>query len=150
MAYFYYPIGGELRQVEADRFTQATGGNDGSLGIIYSTGFEYRPHGITSDPLTTPVVAVRNYSIASTTATPTGFTITYEACDGSIVVDGYYPDSLEIPRTGVCGGCQTLFYVGNTIVLTLSRCPEIFPDERNEGCTPCCQQLLPIARRLRI
>lgn len=151
--YFYYERDGEVYQIVADRFERVNVTDDGSehgwyQNLVWDSGLTET----VKDPNVDPNAV---------------FNVTGERCGGNnqglqVIVDGANRcaqdgrpprqrlQSISFFYVGAVS-CRTIFYRNNQAVLTLDTCPAINDgDPRNEACSACCRQLLPIVRNIRV
>lgn len=177
MAYFYYQEGAETRQVEADSYQRIRGSqllytvtiegifrtvrcDDGDIQINFIT--------TTKDDVPGPLGAVSfEPSGTGCEGGDRGVSLYIESNASQLFIENvwtgfpsvrklhsYSVSAVNAETTGtsdnVEGACVTQFLRGGEVVLELSFCPPVDGDPRDEGCSACCRELLPIVRSLRV
>ena len=154
MAFFYYEKDGETYQVIADRYERIQSGEAPEIQL---------DHAMNSGPIS----ATYPNQIASVTSLGGTWrphpTQNLKACPVNVSFEGNtinYPfDDPYSDNSGVCSyrvaflstqDCRTFFYTGSSTVRVLDFCPPIEEDDRNDGCSKCCRELLPSLQSIRI
>lgn len=149
---YYYQENGETYQIEADSYQrrQATGASNDESGWFYTASWD---SGLTetlkySDGLPTDTFVIdgrcgsndrgiRFYVNGAANCAQNGSTPRrrLEALNFSYVQPA---------------ACLTDFYKNGAVIKTIDNCLAVGDDPRNEGCSACCRELLPIVRSLRV
>ncbi len=156
--FYYYELNDETYQIEADSYSRI-GSSQGNNSVQLSHPMNAGPIDVTYPQ---PVSTVE--SLGDTWSSEPGgpshkqnIPCPIPDINGnSLYLDfnpGFYFDNVGTCRYRVSfvgGGCITEFYRSGSVIRTLDSCPPISDDPRNEGCSACCRELLPIVRRLRV
>ena len=153
MALFYYPNGGELRQIEADSYRRIqsapTGADYGwQQTLIWDSGLT---ESYFSGDLNPNTSFQKTGSRCGNNGQGIGYTKDGQAfCAENGTPPRRRLESLNFTYVPADGICNTEFLKNESVILTLPTCPDIEGDIRNPDCSDCCRELLPIARRISV
>lgn len=152
MPYYYYERDGETYQIEADRYEQESVNSDPPQGewrqdLVWRSGLRESNFFGWTDPNA-------EFRTTGSRCGPDGIGISViennrAGCSG----DGRPPREylLSISWEFVLDSrCETRFYKGNEVILTLDTCAPVGEDPRNKGCSDCCRELLPLLKAIEV
>lgn len=150
---YYYELSGETYQIEADSYRVSISGETSTFEIT---------HDMQDGPIDYAFASpIQSFESLGGTWFFTQSDGSELACPADIDINGnrvfHEFDSLYDDNSGTCSyrvvigtNCETTFYREGQAFKTVSVCGIVQSDPRNQGCSACCRELLPIVRSLRV